>query len=148
MRVSAVNGMTSRHAERSIVALDALLHLLGQRRRCDRPRASRRASEDEQAASARSRSVAPPTGTISAASRLPKVIVPVLSSSSISTSPAASTARPDIASTLKRVTRSMPAMPIAESSPPIVVGIRHTSSAIRIDRRDRRCPRRSRTAPA
>ena len=52
---------------------------------------------------------------ISVASRLPKVMVPVLSSSSVSTSPAASTARPDIASTLKRTSRSMPAMPMAES---------------------------------
>ena len=33
-----------------------------------------------------------------------------------------------IASTLCCITRSMPAMPMAESSPPIVVGIRHTSS--------------------
>ena len=63
------------------------------------------------------------------ACRLPKVIVPVLSSSSVSTSPAASTARPDMASTLRCTSRSMPAMPIAESSAPIVVGIRQTSSA-------------------
>ncbi len=32
--------------------------------------------------------------------------------------------------TLKRISRSMPAMPIADNSPPIVVGIRQTSSAI------------------
>ena len=50
----------------------------------------------------------------SVAWRLPSVIVPVLSSSSVSTSPAASTARPDMASTLKRTSRSMPAMPIAD----------------------------------
>ena len=31
--------------------------------------------------------------------------------------------------TLARTMRSMPAMPMAESSPPIVVGIRQTSSA-------------------
>ena len=62
--------------------------------------------------------------------RLPSVIVPVLSSSSTSTSPAASTARPLIASTLRRSTRSMPAMPMALSRPPMVVGIRQTSSAI------------------
>ncbi len=61
--------------------------------------------------------------------RLPSVIVPVLSSSSTSTSPAASTARPDMAMTLAWIMRSMPAMPIADSSPPIVVGIRQTSSA-------------------
>ena len=58
-----------------------------------------------------------------------RVIVPVLSSSRVVTSPAASTARPDIASTLRCTSRSMPAMPIADSSAPIVVGIRQTSSA-------------------
>jgi hypothetical protein len=58
------------------------------------------------------------------------VIVPVLSSSSTSTSPDASTARPDIASTFRCTSRSMPAIPIAESSAPIVVGISATSSAI------------------
>ena len=63
--------------------------------------------------------------------RFPSVIVPVLSSSSVETSPAASTARPLIASTLRCTSRSIPAMPIAESSPPIVVGIRQTNSAIR-----------------
>ena len=45
------------------------------------------------------------------------------------TSPAASTARPDIARTLRCTSRSIPAMPIAESSAPIVVGMRQTSSA-------------------
>ena len=68
----------------------------------------------------------------SAAWRLPSVIVPVLSSSSTSTSPEASTARPDSASTLRRTRRSMPAMPIADSSAPIVVGISATSSAISV----------------
>ena len=72
----------------------------------------------------------PASGKISVACRLPSVIVPVLSSSSVSTSPAASTARPLIASTFRCMTRSMPAMPIAESRPPIVVGMRHTSRAI------------------
>ncbi len=61
--------------------------------------------------------------------RLPSVIVPVLSNSKVSTSPAASIARPLIASTFLRSRRSMPAMPIAESKPPIVVGIKHTSNA-------------------
>ena len=65
----------------------------------------------------------------SVASRFPMVMVPVLSSSSVWTSPAASTARPDIARTLRCTMRSIPAMPIAESNAPIVVGIRHTSSA-------------------
>ena len=65
----------------------------------------------------------------SLAMRLPKVMVPVLSSSSVSTSPAASTARPEVASTLNRTSRSMPAMPMADSRPPMVVGISVTSSA-------------------
>ena len=51
----------------------------------------------------------------------------------VSTSPQASTALPDMAITLNRVTRSMPAMPMAESSPPMVVGIRQTISAIRVE---------------
>ena len=50
----------------------------------------------------------PPTGSSSVASRLPIVIVPVLSRSSTSTSPAASIARPDIASTFFWISRSMP----------------------------------------
>ncbi len=63
--------------------------------------------------------------------RLPKVMVPVLSSSRVSTSPAASTARPDLATTLAPTRRSMPEMPIAESRPLMVVGIRVISSATR-----------------
>src|SRR4249920_462787 len=58
-------------------------------------------------------------------------MVPVLSSRMTSTSPEASTARPLIASTLKRATRSIPAMPMADRRPPIVVGMRHTSRAVR-----------------
>ena len=61
--------------------------------------------------------------------RLPSVIVPVLSSRRTSTSPAASTARPEMAMTFAWIMRSMPAIPMAESSPPMVVGIRHTSRA-------------------
>ena len=71
----------------------------------------------------------PGAGRNAVAMRLPSVIVPVLSSSSTSTSPAASTARPLVAITLRRIRRSMPLMPMALRSPPIVVGIRHTSSA-------------------
>ena len=84
---------------------------------------------ERNAASTSSASVCLPTGMNSAARRLPKVMVPVLSSSRVSQSPAASTARPLMASTLNRTRRSIPAMPMAESSPPIVVGIRQTSSA-------------------
>ena len=67
----------------------------------------------------------------SVAWRLPSVIVPVLSSSRTSTSPAASTARPLVASTLRRIKRSMPAMPMALNKPPMVVGIKQTISASR-----------------
>ena len=56
-------------------------------------------------------------------------MVPVLSSRSTSTSPAASTARPLMASTFAWFRRLMPAMPMAESSAPMVVGARHTNSA-------------------
>ena len=95
----------------------------------ERPSGVSSASEASCAASASSRSLTPGSGTNSVAWRLPSVIVPVLSSSSVSTSPAASTARPDMASTLKRTSRSMPAMPMADSSAPMVVGIRVTNSA-------------------
>ena len=79
------------------------------------------------AASASARSSTPPIGRKSPASRLPMVMVPVLSSSSVFTSPAASTARPLIASTLRCTSRSMPAIPIADNNAPIVVGIRQTT---------------------
>ena len=49
-------------------------------------------------------------------------MVPVLSNKSVEQSPAASTARPDIAKTLRCTRRSIPAMPIADKRPPIVVG--------------------------
>ena len=71
----------------------------------------------------------PGAGRNAVACRLPSVMVPVLSSSSTSTSPAASTARPLVAMMFAWIIRSMPAMPMAESSPPIVVGMRQTSSA-------------------
>ena len=81
------------------------------------------------AASASSSTATPGSGMSSVAMRLPSVMVPVLSRSSTSTSPAASTARPLMAMTFLRSRRSMPAMPMAESRPPMVVGMRQTSSA-------------------
>ena len=44
-------------------------------------------------------------------------------------SPAASTARPLMARTLRCTRRSIPAIPIADRSAPMVVGIKVTSSA-------------------
>ena len=97
-----------------------------------RPSGVSSASEANWATSANSRSVTLPTGMKSTACRLPKVIVPVLSKSRTSTSPAASTARPDEAITLRLMRRSIPAIPIADNRAPIVVGIRHTSNAITV----------------
>ena len=94
-----------------------------------RPSGVSSGSEASCARSARSSIRTRPSGRNSTAWRLPSVIVPVLSSSSVSTSPAASTARPLIAMTFCWISRSMPAMPMAESRPPIVVGMRQTSSA-------------------
>ena len=88
-------------------------------------------SESEASCAASASSLSPIPGSVmnSVACLLPSVMVPVLSRSKVSTSPAASTARPDMASTLKRTSRSMPAMPIADNSAPIVVGIKVTNSA-------------------
>ncbi len=82
------------------------------------------------ATSASSCSGTPGAGMNATAWRLPSVIVPVLSRSRADTSPAASTARPLMASTLRCTSRSIPAIPIAESRPPIVVGIRQTNNAM------------------
>ena len=97
----------------------------------ERPSGVSSDSEAIWAASASSAASTPGSAINSVAWRLPSVMVPVLSRSNVSTSPAASTARPDIAKTLKRTSRSMPAMPIADNSAPIVVGINVTKSATR-----------------
>ena len=126
MRVVALNGtkscsprIRSRRLKRSFASTTI-----------ERPSGVSSASDASCATSASSSSSTPGTGRNSVAWRLPSVIVPVLSSSSTSTSPEASTARPDMASTLRCTSRSIPAMPIAERSAPIVVGISATSSAI------------------
>ncbi|MNK97511.1 hypothetical protein D3C87_1178480 [compost metagenome] len=59
------------------------------------------------------------------------VMVPVLSKSKTSISPAVSTAFPDFVITLARNALSIPAIPIAESKPPIVVGIKQTNKAMK-----------------
>ena len=94
----------------------------------ERPSGVSSARLDSWAASATLRASTPAIGRNSVACRLPRVMVPVLSSSSALTSPAASTARPDMARMLRCTSRSIPAIPIADSSAPIVVGIRQTSS--------------------
>ena len=122
MRVCAVNGM--KLARNSARSRPRMPYFSLASTTIERPSGVSSASEASCAASASSCSVTPSTGLNSVACRLPSVMVPVLSSRSVSTSPAASTARPDIASTLKRTSRSMPAMPIADSSAPMVVGIK------------------------
>ena len=117
-------------------------------RRSSVPPASRRPARTAAPPRRGRASETPGIGTNAAAWRLPSVIVPVLSSSSTSTSPDASTARPESASTLRRTSRSMPAMPIADSSAPIVVGMSATSSAISVGDRHVGCPRSRRTAAA
>ena len=126
MRVWAVNGTITAPAASGAVRPKAVVASST----IERPSGVSSATEESNAALATSCTSTSWTGMNSAAWREPKVMVPVLSSSSVDTSPAASTARPDIASTLRWTRRSMPAMPIAESSPPMVVGIRHTSRAI------------------
>src|ERR1700692_3143467 len=94
-----------------------------------RPSGVSSASELNCAQSASCCSVKPSAGMNAAARRLPKVMVPVLSSSSTSTSPAASTARPDVAMTLDAIIRLTPRPPMANSRPPMVVGMRQPRRA-------------------
>ena len=128
IRVCAVNG-TKRASQRARARARAA-RTAWRARRSSGPRASRRPATPSAPPRRAPPRATPGIGTNAAAWRLPSVIVPVLSSSSTSTSPDASTARPDSASTLRRTSRSMPAIPIALSSAPIVVGISATSSAI------------------
>ena len=109
IRVCAVNGTNVRRAELALVPLAQPVALLGEHD--DRPALGGLVGEATTAARrrpARPRVDAGARGRSSLACRLPSVMVPVLSSSSVLTSPAASTARPDIASTLRCTSRSMP----------------------------------------
>ena len=74
----------------------------------------------------------------SVAWRLPRVMVPVLSSSSVSTSPAASTARPDFASTLTRTRAIHAGDADGREQTADGRGMRVTNSATRTD--DRTAP--------
>ena len=97
----------------------------------ERPSGVSSARDANWAALATSSSECPPTGKKPDAMRLPMVMVPVLSNRRVCTSPAASTARPLMARTFFWTRRSIPAMPMAESRAPMVVGIRQTSRATR-----------------
>ncbi len=96
-----------------------------------RPSGVSSAAEERREASIRSARLCPSTGTNSAACLLPRVIVPVLSRRRTFTSPAASIARPERATTFLWKSRSIPAIPIAGSSAAMVVGARQTKSATR-----------------
>ena len=84
------------------------------------------------AASAKSSFRIPAAEMNSVAILFPRVMVPVLSIRTTSTFPAASTALPLNEITLLCSSLSMPAMPMAGKRPPMVVGMRQTSKAIRI----------------
>ncbi len=129
MRVCALNRMNC--AWRGAMSRPRMPYFCLASTTMERPSGVSSESDASCAASASSRSLTPGRAMNSEAWRSPRVMVPVLSSSSVSTSPAASTARPDMASTLKRTSRSIPAMPMAESRAPIVVGISVTNSATR-----------------
>ena len=58
-------------------------------------------------------------------------MVPVLSNNKTSISPAVSTAFPLFVMTFARKALSIPAIPIADNKPPIVVGIKHTNNEIK-----------------
>ncbi len=85
--------------------------------------------EESCAASASCCKGQPSTGMNWEAWRLPRVMVPVLSSNKMSTSPAASIALPLMARTFAWLSRLIPAMPMAESNAPMVVGARQTNNA-------------------
>ncbi len=128
MRVWAVNG-TKVPCSATAVASAAEEYFSCASVTIERPSGVSSARLAKSAASASASRRTPGIGRNSVAIRLPWVMVPVLSSSSVSTSPAASTARPLVAMTFFLSRRSIPAMPIADSRPPMVVGIRQTSSA-------------------
>ncbi|VVN40139.1 hypothetical protein PS645_05356 [Pseudomonas fluorescens] len=97
----------------------------------DLPSAVSSASDANSAPSASCMALTPGAAYTAVHRRLPNVMVPVLSSNNTCTSPAASTARPDLAITLRRTRRSIPAIPMADNKPPIVVGISVTNNATR-----------------
>ncbi len=127
MRLLAVKGM--KRAPRVLMSRSRMPYSFFARTTMLLPSGVSSARDASCAASASCCAVVPSTGRNSVASRLPKVMVPVLSSRRTSTSPAASTALPDMAMTFAWIMRSMPAMPMAESRPPMVVGMRQMSRA-------------------
>src|ERR1700744_4713518 len=96
----------------------------------DLPSGVSSANDDNTQAVIKSSGKTPVAGQKCVALRLPIVMVPVLSSSSTSISPAVSTSFPDLVITLARNALSIPAIPIADNKPPIVVGIKHTNNEI------------------
>ena len=126
IRVCAVKGITSAPVG---IAFTTRPWPSYARRTIERPSGVSSARLASNAASASAAAETPGNEANVLACRSPMVIVPVLSSSNTSTSPAASTARPDLARTLNRTRRSIPAMPMADSSAAIVVGISVISKA-------------------
>ena len=129
-RVWAVKGMTLAPAVASASCGASSASIFPPSSTMDFPSGVWSPKEAYMAARASSRGFTPGRGKNSDAWRSPMVMVPVLSSSRVSMSPASSTALPLLASTLAARARSMPAKPMAASSAPMVVGIRQTSSEI------------------
>ena len=97
----------------------------------DLPSGVSSANDDNTQAVIKSSVDTPLAGQKWVALRLPMVMVPVLSNSNTSMSPAVSTALPDLVITLARKALSIPAIPMADNKPPMVVGIKHTNSEIK-----------------
>ena len=128
IRVCAVKGINS--ASIPARSRPRILNFSLAKTTIERPSGVSSLREDSCATLAISFKLTPSAGIKLVAIRFPKVIVPVLSNSKTSTSPAASIARPLVAITLCFISLSIPLIPIALSNPPIVVGMRQTKRAI------------------
>ena len=131
MHVSGVNG-TNTDSFEGCISLPCTFNSFLPNFTMLRPSGVSSAREDIKEASIKSSAFTPEAGINSVAILFPKVIVPVLSNKTTLTSPAASTALPLKAMTLCCSNRSIPAIPMAGRSAPMVVGIRHTRRAIKI----------------
>src|ERR1700743_1865168 len=126
-RVSAVNLINT---ESLGALIDGMFLLCSASSTIDFPSGVSSANDASTQAVTRSSGETPGAGQNWVALRLPIVIVPVLSNNKVSKSPAVSTALPDLVITLARNALSIPAIPMADNRPPIVVGIRQTNKEI------------------
>ncbi len=121
--VSAVNAM---NFTLSLCSTGFLILFVAASSMIDFPSGVSSAIEDKTQASINTASSTFFSGQNEVAFLLPMVMVPVLSNNNVSRSPAVSTALPLLVITFALNALSIPAMPMALSKPPMVVGIRHT----------------------